>query len=347
MTGKSWKKKDVGPTVKPTGELQVLKPSDIKPSTNNPRLLFDPEPLRELKESISNHGVLVPLTVYKIAGATKFAIIDGERRYRCCKELNDEGHPVEIPVNIVHAPDKLGQMIYMFNIHSFREQWELMPTALGLQSIIDELELTEEESIDVDELHEITGLSKPQIKRCLTILSFPFKYQRLSLEVNTKSRIPSNFWIEVNPVLEHAKKFVPEITSSTQDGSIEMLDKLVEKYRDKKIKSVIHFRRIMEAIDVAEGDRDRLEQVNDRIREFVLDPSLETRSAFDGFIVDKRRYDKALDACNDFMKQMQLSKVDNSLDGRKEIIAKLRETKNYIDILIERMEGEDPNADDE
>ncbi len=45
----------------------------------------------------------------------------------------------------------------MFSIHNFREQWELMPTALGLKVVMEKLETT-----DSKELNKLTRLSDPE-----------------------------------------------------------------------------------------------------------------------------------------------------------------------------------------
>ena len=94
-------------TVVPHGSLRRLKPADIKPSMTNPRLLFDPGPLAELRENIRQNGVLVPITVYEVKGQKKYAILDGERRYRCCVELKEEGLDVTIPANVIDPPNKI------------------------------------------------------------------------------------------------------------------------------------------------------------------------------------------------------------------------------------------------
>ena len=80
-------------------------------------------------------------------------------------ELANEGIEVKIPANVVDAPDQMASLIYMFNIHQFREQWELMPTALALKSVIEQVG-----SDDTDELTELTGLSDRQVERCKIIL---------------------------------------------------------------------------------------------------------------------------------------------------------------------------------
>ena len=118
--------------------LRQLSPEEIKPNPNNPRQLFDPLQLQELKKNIAEHGVLVPITVYQAKGQTKFSILDGERRFRCVGELNKVGHlgkdgkPLALPANVVEPPTKIAGLLYMFSIHNFREAWELMPTALCL-----------------------------------------------------------------------------------------------------------------------------------------------------------------------------------------------------------------------
>ena len=75
-----------GPSmVVPSGLLKELKPDQLVRSRDNPRHLFDREPLDELKKNIREHGVLVPVTVFQPKGQQKYHILDGERRHRCCE----------------------------------------------------------------------------------------------------------------------------------------------------------------------------------------------------------------------------------------------------------------------
>ena len=218
------------PPVIPARTLVQLKHSQLKPSPNNPRSLFDPEPLEALKESIKEHGVLVPLTVYKLPGQKIYGIVDGERRHRCCVALADEGVDVPMPANVVDAPDSKAGLIYMFNIHQFREQWELMPTAKALQTLIEDLETD-----DVAELKQVTGLSEKQIDRCKIILSYPVKYQELSMDADPVERIPSNFWVELHPVLEKADEKIPKVVEEiSRDGITEKLVGEISKPEDQE-----------------------------------------------------------------------------------------------------------------
>lgn len=329
------------PPVVPAGQLRRLNVDEIKPSANNPRLLFDPPQLLELKKNIAEHGVLVPITVYQPKGQLKFSILDGERRYRCVVDLTEEKHvdkdgkPIKIPANIVEPPSMIAGLLYMFSIHNYRAEWELMPTALSLKIVMETLDTT-----DNTALNKLTGLSERQIERCKSLLEFPERFQKLSLDPNPKTRIPSNFWIEALPVLNLA---VEKVSSLKKLGRDSATDKLVDKYRDHKIKSVIHFRRIMESYDLAEDDAPLRAKVVRRVEQFFLNPKLETRQAFDEFVVDKKRVQSAVGACQTFMAELKKFRLRYTTDEseRKRLQEALIEVQAYCKSLEESLEGSD------
>ena len=325
----------------PAGQLRRLSVDEIKPSLNNPRLLFDPPQLRELKKNIAEHGVLVPITVYQPKGQQKFSILDGERRYRCVVDLTKEGHfgqdkkPIKIPANVVEPPSMIAGLLYMFSIHNFRAEWELMPTALSLKIVMDELK---EEDNTV--LSKFTGMSERQVERCKSLLSFPEEFQKLSLDPDPATRIPSNFWIEALPVLNLAMEKT-EVTKKL--GRTGATEKLVEKYRDKKIKSVIHFRRIMESYDLAEDNPHQQARVVRRIDQFFTNPKLETREAFDEFVVEKRRVANAINACDGFLSELKRFKLRYTAEDeeRNNLRTALRKVREYCDSLEQALVGGD------
>jgi ParB family transcriptional regulator, chromosome partitioning protein len=329
------------PTVIPTGELRHLTHDEIKPSSSNPRHLFDPDQLLELKKNIAEHGVLVPITVFRAPGQTKFSILDGERRYRCVGELKKEGRggkdgaELTLPANVVEPPTKIAGLLYMFSIHNFREGWELMPTALSLKVVMKDLG-----EYDNRALQKLTGLSDPQIERCKKLLTFPEHFQEMSLDPNPKTRIPSNFWIEALPVIDLALEKLPTIKKLGRDKATE---KLVDKYRDRKIKSVIHFRRIMEGYELSEDEPATQAKVVRRLEEFFLNPKTETRDAFDEFVVEKKRVLNALEACEGFIAQLQKFKLTYTTDDdeRKSLREALRDVRKYCKSLEEALKGSD------
>lgn len=333
------------PPVVPTGTLRHLSPDEIKPSTNNPRVLFDPVQLQELKKNIGEHGVLVPITVYQAKGQTKLSILDGERRYRCVVELNEEGHlgpggkALRLPANVVEPPSKIAGLLYMFSIHNFRESWELMPTALSLKIVMEDLG-----EQDTKVLSKLTGLSEPQIERCKTLLTFPERFQQMSLDPDPATRIPSNFWIEASPVLDMA---TTEVRTLKELGRHRATDKLVEKYRARKIRSVIHFRRVMESYELSEGEPENRAAVLRRVEEFFLNPALETRAAFDEFVVEKKRVQSAIGVCNDFIEQLRKLKLRFIADDQERGALRdaLQQVQEYCKNLEQSLRGtDDPEA---
>jgi ParB family transcriptional regulator, chromosome partitioning protein len=69
--------------------------TEVGSNPHHPRRLFDEEPMRVLRESVEKLGILVPVTVYQAPAGhrparEKFILLDGERRWRCAKELEIE-----------------------------------------------------------------------------------------------------------------------------------------------------------------------------------------------------------------------------------------------------------------
>ena len=242
------------------------------------------------------------------------------------------GRVYDLPANVVEPPTKIAGLLYMFSIHNFREAWELMPTALGLKVVMDELA-----EADTKRLSKLTGLSPIQIERCKILSSIPERFQRLSLNPDPKTRVPSNFWIEAYPVINAIDKYLPDLSKTL--GRDLITQKLVDKYRAKKIRSVIHFRRVMEAFDLTEDDPMRRAMVSRRLEEFVLRPDLDTKAAFDEFIIDRKRIQTAINTCNEFIQQMGQLRISNASEeeDRKSLISALSEVRTYCESLINHL----------
>lgn len=197
--------------------------SEISANPFNPRLIFDPDDLNELKKSISKVGILVPLTVYKNTKnfpKTPFILLDGERRWRCAQELGME----TIPANVIDEPsDDTQNILYMFNIHHFRKEWALFPTALKLETVIEKLG-TDQESV----LSDFTGVSRSMIRRCKALLWYPIKYRDILMEKGGK--ISTDFFIELYPI---AFRMANEIEYRYPTGTEELVDKMIKKFLEQ------------------------------------------------------------------------------------------------------------------
>lgn len=322
---------DIGAPV-PTGELLQLKVHQLRVNPGNPRRLFDPEPLADLKENIRSHGVLVPLTVYRLPGQDIYEILDGQRRFQCCQDLEHEGNPLLIPANVVKPPTKIAGLLYMFNIHNYRQPWELMPTALSLQVVMRDLGTS-----DTKRLSNLTGLNEKSVERCKTLLRYPEKYQLMSLDPDAKQRIPSNFWIEADPVVALIETELPQVWADL--GREGVLDNLVAKYRQGRIRSVIHFRRVVEAFGFVERAKEQLVATLER---YIREVGLETREAFDPFLADSRQSVDAIRACQLFVASIGGLRLDFVTERRLELIEELSRVREVVTRLATTLEGADP-----
>lgn len=69
------------------GSLRELTVSDIKPNKYQPRRAFDPDQLKELKDSIAANGLIQPIVVRHAQRGDGYELVAGERRWRAVKEL--------------------------------------------------------------------------------------------------------------------------------------------------------------------------------------------------------------------------------------------------------------------
>lgn len=211
----------------------------IKPNPHNPRRLFDEKPMRILQESIKKLGILVPLDVYAEKEehdnpeTDVFILLDGERRWRCAQEISLSS----VPCIIIDTPSPETNILTMFHIHNVREGWQLMPTALKLQDLMEMLDTNNER-----ELAELTKLSLSHVRRCKILLTYPERFQQMMLAPPSE-RFKADFFIDLHrirgPALE--KKFPPW----KKRGDIKCINIMIEKYNLGIIKSVTEFRKLI------------------------------------------------------------------------------------------------------
>lgn len=251
--------------------------SELSPNPHNPRLIFDQEEMDELKGSIQKVGILVPLTVYrntKPFPKSQYVLLDGERRWRCAKALN----LASIPANVIDEPKDVTQnILFMFNIHHYRREWELFPTALKLEKLIEAMG-TDQESV----LSNFTGVSRSMIRRCKTLLWFPQKYRNVLMERGGK--ISTDFFIEIYPI---ARRLSFEDEYSFPEGVERLTDGLIAKFSaGDVVTDVKEFRQIRRALAFWDKKND-LGQFKKRFEDFLQKPNADL-SAFTVALEDER-----------------------------------------------------------
>jgi ParB family chromosome partitioning protein len=219
-------------------ELQEIQIDRIDRNPENPRILFRQEELEQLLESIRTYGVQVPISVYK--ERNRFVLIDGERRWRCSLKLNKK----TIPALIQEKPDPLTNLVLMFNIHSLREQWDLLTIAMKLPRVIALLEADKGSKPNERLLSQTTGLSRGVIRRCRLLMDLPQEYKDLVLDElkkpKSKQRVTEDLFIEMERALTTVERAMPEII----DDRDRVRRVLLQKYKAETINNVTQFRQI-------------------------------------------------------------------------------------------------------
>jgi len=226
--------------------LFMISTEDIAPNPHNPRLIFDMQELDDLKRSIGKVGILVPLTIYantRKFPKIKYILLDGERRWRCAQEL---GLPT-VPANVIDEPKDITQnILFMFNIHHFRREWELFPTALKLDVLIKRLNTGSETT-----LANFTGVNRSMIRRCKKLLWYPNKYRDVLME--KQGRISTDFFIELYPV---AYRLSQELEFSCPSNIMPFIDSVINKFLQGQITDVKEFREMRKCMAYHEEAND-------------------------------------------------------------------------------------------
>ena len=120
------------------GNIGLLLINTIELNPFQPRTHFNNEAIVELSKSISELGVIQPITVRKL-GYDKFQLISGERRFRASKLAGLKGIPAYI--RIANDQEML-EMALVENIQ--RQNLDAIEIALSYKLLIDECQLTQE-----------------------------------------------------------------------------------------------------------------------------------------------------------------------------------------------------------
>lgn len=138
-----------------------LKISEIEPNTGQPRESFDESALRELADSITNHGVLQPLVVRPIDNGA-YQIVAGERRWRAARMAG----LTELPV-VIKELDDLETLEIAIIENLQREDLNPIELALGYKQLMDDHGMTQEQ------VAKRVGKSRPVVANTIRLLNLP------------------------------------------------------------------------------------------------------------------------------------------------------------------------------
>ncbi len=142
----------------------------ISPNPQQPRKNFDESTLKELADSIKEHGIVQPLVVTKI-GEDQFQLITGERRWQAAK-LADL---VQVPAIVREASEQ--QKLELSIIENIqRSDLNPMERARAYKRLVSEFGLTQEE------VGKKLAKSRVAITNTLRLFNLPEEVQQAVLE---------------------------------------------------------------------------------------------------------------------------------------------------------------------
>ena len=137
----------------------------IVPNKNQPRKLFEKEPLEELTKSIKERGIIQPLIVRKSDEYDdKFELIAGERRWQAAQSAGLH----EVPVVIIDA-DNLKSLEFAIIENVQRKDLNSIEEAESYKNLIDNF------GYDHEKVSRFIGKSRSHISNSLRLLSLPEK----------------------------------------------------------------------------------------------------------------------------------------------------------------------------
>ena len=122
-----------------TGRVVFLPARSIQPNPAQPRKIFREEALRELAESIRQHGILQPISVRRVG--TAYELIAGERRLRAGMLAG----LTEIPCIIMNMDDReSGMTALVENLQ--RQDLDFIEEAKGISYLLEQWSMSQEQA---------------------------------------------------------------------------------------------------------------------------------------------------------------------------------------------------------
>jgi len=145
--------------------------TDIVPNEYQPRRIFDEEKLKELAESIKEHGIIQPIVVTKRADG-KYEILVGERRFRASKLAGLEKVPALLSAKL--EPEAKLEIALIENVQ--RANLNPIEEARAYQRLVDEF------GLKVMDIAHRVGKNHSTVSNLLRLLNLPVEVQRALIE---------------------------------------------------------------------------------------------------------------------------------------------------------------------
>ncbi len=201
--------------------------SDIDINQSQPRQDFDEESLKELAQSIESVGVIQPIVLSR--NGNRYSIVVGERRFRASRMAGKTTIPA-----IIRDIDEDTRIKAALIENLQREDLNPVETALGIRSLMDKLDLTQ------DEAAQIVGKSRSAVANTLRLLSLDPKV----LEMLRQGQLSAGHARALVTVSPERQRRLAELVLQ-QGWSVRQLERIcalpekddLNRTRDRKVKA--------------------------------------------------------------------------------------------------------------
>lgn len=208
---------------------------DIIPNRFQPRLAFEDSSLRELADSIKQHGVIQPLVLRRIGD--KYEIIAGERRYKASTMAGLSS----VPAVISQIDDKKSaEVAVVENVQ--RRDLTAIEEAKSYKALLDQGYMSQEQ------LAKKMGLSQSAISNKLRLLNLAIEVQDAILENKISERHARALLVikEHNDQVKWLNKIIEERLTVRQ-----LDEELRKEYKGETMNSAIDIEQIKQnAVDI-------------------------------------------------------------------------------------------------
>lgn len=202
---------------------RIIDISRIKPDPDQPRKSFNRKTLKELADSIKEHGLLQPITVEYVDYQDYFKIINGKRRYEAAKLAGLS----EIPC-IIKDIDKYARLIHQLIENIQRQALPVLEEAEAIQTLIDNRRM-ENSNYSQREAAKDLGLPKTYLNEILTLLKLP---KDIKNSVRTSDTVPKSLLLLL--IRQGNEKIIREFYKQIRQGKLTIRE---VKTRLKKLKT--------------------------------------------------------------------------------------------------------------
>ena len=146
--------------------VNYVKVSEIKPNPNQPRRNFDTKALDELSNSISEKGIITPITIRQIEKG--YELVAGERRWRAAKKAKLKS----IPAYILQIDSEAEMMEVALIENIQRENLNAIEEAEGYAVLNSKYDLSH------DDIAKTIGKKRTTISNALRLLKLPAEIRK-------------------------------------------------------------------------------------------------------------------------------------------------------------------------